>query len=78
MKIERELVDRTRSLLSCYENLLDSETPVSSHLRVKLTQAELCLFKVALLLEKEVDRGQGRPYTTPELNTTGVDNERIH
>lgn len=55
MKITQDLVDRTNSLLSDFEYLLDHSPEVSGELRVKLAKAELHLFKIAELMQKAVD-----------------------
>ena len=55
MKISQELVDRTETLLRDFEYLLDHDPEVTGELRVKLSQAELCLFKIAKLMQRQVD-----------------------
>lgn len=55
MKINQELVDRTHTLLNDYANLLDHDPEVSGELRVKLAKAELCLFKIASIMQVQVD-----------------------
>jgi len=60
MKINQDLVDRTQALLSDFNDLLDHDPEVNGELRVKLSKAELCLFKIAELMQKTVDnQGQG-------------------
>lgn len=58
MKITQGLVDRTQDLLHSFECLLDHDPQVSGELRTKLAAAELCLFKIASLLQEEVDAEQ--------------------
>ena len=55
MKITQDLVDRTQALLSDFNDLLDHNPEVKGELRVKLSKAELCLFKIAELMQKTVD-----------------------
>ena len=55
MKINQELVDRTSTLLNDFAYLLDHDPEVSGELRVKLAKAELCLFKIASLMQEQVD-----------------------
>jgi hypothetical protein len=55
MKITQDLVDRTQALLSDFNDLLDHNPEVGGELRVKLSKAELCLFKIAQLMQKTVD-----------------------
>ena len=55
MKISQDLVDRTHALLSDFNDLLDHNPEVDGELRVKLAKAELCLFKIAELMQKTVD-----------------------
>lgn len=56
MKIDQGLVDRTQALLSDFNDLLDHNPEVDGELRVKLAKAELCLFKIAELMQKTVDK----------------------
>lgn len=56
MKIDQGLVDRTQALLSDFNMLLDHNPEVDGELRVKLAKAELCLFKIAELMQKTVDK----------------------
>lgn len=56
MKIDQGLVDRTQALLSDFNLLLDHNPEVDGELRVKLAKAELCLFKIAELMQKTVDK----------------------
>lgn len=58
MKITQDLVNRTQDILRSYECLLDSGEQINGELRVKLAAAELCLFKIAKLMQKEVDTDQ--------------------
>lgn len=55
MLIDQGLVDRTQALLSDFNNLLDHNPAVNGELRVKLSKAELCLFKIASLMQETVD-----------------------
>ena len=55
MKVTQGLVDRTQDLLRSFECLLDQDPQLSGELRIKLATAELCLFKIAALMQKEVD-----------------------
>lgn len=55
MKITQDLVDRTQNLLRDFEHLLDHDPEVTGELRVKLAKAELCLFKIAELMQDTVD-----------------------
>lgn len=55
MKINQDLVDRTNILLNDFKYLLDHDPEVSGELRVKLAKAELCLFKIASLMQEQVD-----------------------
>lgn len=55
MLIDQGLVDRTQALLSDFNNLLDHNPEVNGELRVKLSKAELCLFKIASLMQDTVD-----------------------
>ena len=56
MKINQELVNRTHTLLDDYSYLLDHDPEVSGELRSKLAKAELCLFKIASLMQEQVDK----------------------
>lgn len=56
MKITQDLVDRTQALLSDFNLLLDHNPEVDGELRVKLSKAELCLFKIASLMQEQVDK----------------------
>ena len=56
MKITQDLVDRTQALLSDFNDLLDHNPEVNGELRVKLSKAELCLFKIATLMQESVDK----------------------
>lgn len=56
MKIDQGLVDRTQALLSDFNLLLDHNPEVDGELRVKLAKAELCLFKIASLMQEQVDK----------------------
>ena len=56
MKINQGLVDRTQALLSDFKYLLDHDPEVTGELRVKLSKAELCLFKIASLMQDQVDK----------------------
>lgn len=56
MKIDQGLVDRTQALLSDFNDLLDHNPEVDGELRVKIAKAELCLFKIAELMQKTVDK----------------------
>jgi hypothetical protein len=56
MKIDQDLVDRTQALLGDFKYLLDHDPEVSGELRVKLAKAELHLFKIASLMQGQVDR----------------------
>jgi hypothetical protein len=58
MKITPELVTRTNDLLSDYQSMLDNNPEVSGELRVKLASAELCLYKIAKLMNKELEKCQ--------------------
>lgn len=58
MKVTQGLVDRTQDLLRSFECLLDQDSQMPGELRVKLQTAELCLFKIATLMQKEVDAEQ--------------------
>ena len=64
MNIDQALVDRTTALLADVERLLDQCPPISGELRVKLSKAELCLFKLASLMQEEVDSNQAGLYNT--------------
>ena len=55
MKITQDLVDRTQALLSDFNDLLDHNPEVDGELRVKLAKAELCLFKIASIMQAQVD-----------------------
>ncbi len=55
MKINQTLVDRTYHLLDDFAYLLDHDPEVSGELRAKLAKAELCLFKIASLMQDQVD-----------------------
>ena len=56
MKINQQLVDRTQTLLNDFKYLLDHDPEVTGELRVKLAKAELCLFKIASLMQDQVDK----------------------
>ena len=56
MKITQDLVDRTQALLSDFNDLLDHNPEVDGELRVKLAKAELCLFKIASIMQAQVDK----------------------
>lgn len=55
MKMSQDLVNRTQDLLRSYECLLNDNLDIAGQLRVKLATAELCLFKIAALMQAEVD-----------------------
>lgn len=55
MRITQDLVNRTQDLLRSYECLLNDNSNIGGQLRVKLATAELCLFKIASLMQAEVD-----------------------
>lgn len=59
MKIDQELVDRTQALLSDFNELLDHNPAVDGELRIKLAKAELCLFKIANLMQETVEKEKG-------------------
>ena len=56
MKLTQNLVDRTQALLSDFNDLLDHNPEVNGELRAKLSKAELCLFKIASLMQESVDK----------------------
>jgi len=43
------------ALLRSYQCLLNDNPDIAGQLRVKLATAELCLFKIAALMQEEVD-----------------------
>ena len=71
IRIDQGLVDRTQALLSDFTYHLDHDSMVDGELRVKLAKAELCLFKVASLMQKMVDERRktkepDEPYILPD------------
>lgn len=55
IRIDEGLVQRTQDLLRDFTYHLDHDPTVDGELRVKMSKAELCLFKVAQLMQKIVD-----------------------
>ena len=55
IRIDQGLVDRTQDLLRDFTYHLDHDSMVDGELRVQLAKAELCLFKVASLMQKMVE-----------------------
>lgn len=55
IRIDEGLVQRTQDLLRDFTYHLDHDSTVDGELRVKMSKAELCLFKVAELMQKIVD-----------------------
>jgi hypothetical protein len=54
MKITQDIVSKTSHLLDDYTKILDNNPEVSGELRVKLAIAELILYKIAKLMNKEL------------------------